>query len=67
MMSEPLGTASKPDYNAIPVQLSAEAFEHLAASLFAQARTAMQAWVSQALQLYSQSALHWDAVEGAAD
>ena len=27
MMSEPLGTASKPDYNAIPVQLSEEAFE----------------------------------------
>jgi transposase len=27
MMSEPLGTASKPEYNAIPVQLSEEEFE----------------------------------------
>jgi transposase len=27
MMSEPHGTASKPDYNAIPVQLSEEEFE----------------------------------------
>jgi hypothetical protein len=27
MMSEQLGTASKPDYNVIPVQLSAEEFE----------------------------------------
>jgi hypothetical protein len=27
MMSEPLGTASKPDYNTIPVQLSEEEFE----------------------------------------
>jgi hypothetical protein len=29
MLSESLGTVSKPDYNVIPVQLSAEEFEKL--------------------------------------
>src|SRR5439155_14713690 len=40
---------------------------YLTASIFAQAWSAMQAGLSQTLQLHSQSALHRDAVERTAD
>jgi hypothetical protein len=69
MMSEQLVTASKPDYNVIPVQLSAEEFEKFILPHLSLPKRGPQCKIGyhKPFQLYSQSALHWDAVEGAAD
>jgi hypothetical protein len=56
MMSEQPGTASKPDYNVIPVQLSAEEFKNLSCRIcLGLRRLAKITWsiISIEVKLYS--------------
>lgn len=68
-MSQQTKSSPNPDYNVIPVQLSEQEFEQFILPHLSLPKrfAAVQAWLPPRLQLHSQSALHWNAVERIAD